>query len=94
MIWGSNLFSGSGLYFRVRAGFGPELIGPFTTLKSFAYHHMMTFLEEFFNIPIPLSAGVESIFSLGSREYFFIFSLRRSSPKEVKRSRLQNLGVF
>ena len=24
--------SGSGLYFRVRAGFGPELVGPFTTL--------------------------------------------------------------
>ena len=23
---------GSGLYFRVRAGFGPKLVGPFTTL--------------------------------------------------------------
>ena len=25
---------GSGLYFRVRAGLGPELVGPFTTLQS------------------------------------------------------------
>ena len=32
MIWASNQFSGSGLYFRVRAAFGPELVGPFTTL--------------------------------------------------------------
>ena len=32
----------SGLYFRVRAGFGPELVGPFTTLlytvQCFLYH--------------------------------------------------------
>ena len=35
-----------------------------TTPKSFAYHHMMSLFVEFFNTWVPLSAGVESIFSL------------------------------
>ena len=33
------------------------------TPKSFAYHHVMTLFVEFFNTPVPLSAGIESIFS-------------------------------
>ena len=35
MIWASNYLSGSDICFRVRAGFGPELVGPFTTLLGF-----------------------------------------------------------
>ena len=31
---------------------------------------MMILLVEFFNIPVPLNAGVESIFSLGIQTFF------------------------
>ena len=31
---------------------------------------MQTLAEEFFNTPVPLSAGVESIFSLGTKIFF------------------------
>ena len=34
LIYNFKLFSGSGLHFRVRAGFGPDLVGPLTTLIS------------------------------------------------------------
>ena len=34
MIWTSNKFSGSGLYFWIHPGFGPELVGPFTALNQ------------------------------------------------------------
>ena len=37
MIWASNWFSGLGLYFWVRAGFGPEVVGPFATLVRRVY---------------------------------------------------------
>ena len=40
------------------------------TLKSFAYHDIMTLLVEFLNTPVPLNAGVESIFSLGIKMFF------------------------
>ena len=33
MIWASNNFLGLGLYFRVRAGFGFELVGRYITLS-------------------------------------------------------------
>ena len=47
MIMGFKLFlgfgPGSGLYFRVRAGFGPEVVGPFATLTPTTdYFHVKT----------------------------------------------------
>ena len=40
------------------------------TPKSFAYHHMMTSFMEFFNSPICLSVGVESLFLIGLKTFF------------------------
>ena len=40
------------------------------TPKSFAYHHLKTLSVEFFNTPIPFSAGFESLFSLGIKTFF------------------------
>ena len=39
-------------------------------MESFAYHHMKILLVEFFNSPVPLSAGVESIFSFVIKTLF------------------------
>ena len=56
---------GSGLYFQVRAGFGPELVGPFTTLRKTPkgtpqYHFLNSLAKVLFHFLVSVNIYLEN----------------------------------